>query len=408
MRLLRSGYRLFARNRYRISNIGSSAGRALSVLVASVWLFHGLYAKLLDGIPRHRLIVQSLPGLAGAPGHFLVLLIGAAEVALAGWVLSGLRPRLAAATQTVLLLAMNLAELTWARTHLLFPVALIPVNLIFLSLAWLAAEAQVRRSAGKAGRLAVPLHLLQRHPLPIDAFFDHCLVLTYAFPEKILRPLLPPGLTLDTHNGLGFVAVAMVQTRDLRPAGLPRCLGQDFFLTGYRVFVKFKRPDGRTVRGLRILRSDTDRRRMVTGGNLLTHYNYRKCDAIVAAGEDRLEVAISTPHGAADLHAVADLSAPPRLPFGSPFKTAAEARRFAGPLPFTFDCEPQTHSIIAIRGVRENWSPRLVDVDVRQLNFFNAEPFRRARPILASAFYVRGIPYRWERGVRYPLTPETS
>jgi hypothetical protein len=103
---------------------------------------------------------------------------------------------------------------------------------------------------------------------------------------------------------------------------------------------------------------------------------------------------------------MADLKAPPRLPAGSPFKTLRDARRFAGPLPFTFDYESQTHSIIAIRGVRERWEPRLVDVDVRQANFFNHGPFRRAKPILASAFYVQDIPYRWERGVRYALAKE--
>jgi len=56
-------------------------------------------------------------------------------------------------------------------------------------------------------------HLLQRHPLPVKARFSHSLVLTYALPEKLLLPLLPPGLILDTFEGFGFLAVAMVQTR---------------------------------------------------------------------------------------------------------------------------------------------------------------------------------------------------
>jgi SAM-dependent methyltransferase len=57
--------------------------------------------------------------------------------------------------------------------------------------------------------------------------------------------------------------------------------------------------------------------------------------------------------------------------------------------------------------VRENWSPRLVSVDVSRLSFFEHDPrFRGVRPTLASAFHVRDIDYRWERGVRHPLTPE--
>ena len=61
------------------------------------------------------------------------------------------------------------------------------------------------------------------------------------------------------------------------PPGMPAALGQDFFLAGYRVFTTFRAPTGRRLRGLRILRSDANRARMVTGGNLLTHYNYHRC-----------------------------------------------------------------------------------------------------------------------------------
>ena len=65
------------------------------------------------------------------------------------------------------------------------------------------------------------LHLLKRHPLPVSAFFRHSLVLTYAFPRNVLEPLLPSGLTLDTHGDLGFLAIALVETEHLRPASCP-------------------------------------------------------------------------------------------------------------------------------------------------------------------------------------------
>ncbi len=66
------------------------------------------------------------------------------------------------------------------------------------------------------------LYLLKRHLVPVEAEFGHCLVLTYALPARILAPLLYPGLTLDTYGDYGFLAVAMVETRRLRPAFLPR------------------------------------------------------------------------------------------------------------------------------------------------------------------------------------------
>ena len=373
-----------------------NARRIAAALVASVWLYHGVVNKLLGASPRHLLIVQTVPGLAGRTGEVVLALVAVAEIAIAAWVLSGVRPRTCAAVQTIALLAMNVTELTFARDHLLWPAMLLPANLVFLAVAWFAAA-------------GFPAHRLRRHPFPVVAHFDDSLVLTYALPARVLEPLLPPGLSLDTYDGFGFVAVAMVRTRGLRPAFVPRIFGKDFTLTGYRIFTKFKTPTGRTLRGLRILRSDADRACMVRGGNLLTHYNYRKCDATISSSPDRLALSIRTPDGSADVDVSADLSRTDQLPTDSPFRTLHDARRFAGPLPWTFDHEPETNSIVAIKGVRENWSPRLVHADVRRLSFFDHDVrFRGVTPILASAFHVRDIDYRWERGIRHPLTPETS
>lgn len=247
-------------------------------------------------------------------------------------------------------------------------------------------------------------HLLQRHPLPVKAWFRHSLVLTYALPEEVLAPLLPPGLLLDTFEGFGFVAVAMVQTRRLRPAFLPAVFGQDFFLAGYRVFARFRTADGRLLRGLRILRSDTNRRKMVWGGNLLTHYQYRLAEVVVDEAVETLEIKIKTPRAEADVEVTAQLDKPMTAPpAGSPFGDLHQARLFAGPLPFTFDYEKQTHSIIVIEGVRESWKPVPVPVEVRRLSFLEHPPFNATKPILANAFHIRDIAYSWKRGVRHPL-----
>ena len=239
------------------------------------------------------------------------------------------------------------------------------------------------------------LQMLKRHPLAITAFFRHALVLTYALPQEILRPLLPPGLLLDTYGNYGFIAIAMVQTEALRPAGLPRIVGQDFFLAGYRLFARY-----RSLRGLRILRTASDHRFMVFAGNLLTRYNYSHADVAVSESAERLEIEIQTPRAAADLHVIADMaSAPAALPGGSPFKSLKEARRFAGPLPYTFEYESGTDSMIIIKGVRRKWNPQPVQVDVLRNTFFDQSLFCQAKPILANAFHVRNIPYRWQRGV---------
>lgn len=62
---------------------------------------------------------------------------------------------------------------------------------------------------------------LRRHPFPVVARFERVVAVSFAFPEEILRPLVPSGLEIDTHEGLGFVTVALVWTKNLRPAGFP-------------------------------------------------------------------------------------------------------------------------------------------------------------------------------------------
>jgi uncharacterized membrane protein YphA (DoxX/SURF4 family)/uncharacterized protein YqjF (DUF2071 family) len=369
-------------------------GELVAWLVGIVWLVHGGYNKLLGGSPRHLAIVQAVHGFDGTTGVYVLAIVGVLEVCIGLWVVTGFAPRLCAVTQTLVLVSMNVIELTFARHLLLWPAGLIPVNLLFLTLAWIAA------STGRHRWLRVRL---RRHPVPIEAHFRDCLTLTYALPAAVLRPLLPPGLELETRDGFGFMAIALVQTEALRPAGLPAGFGQDFFLSGYRVFTRFRSSEGRSIRGLRILRSDTDRRRMVVGGNLLTHYHYRHCRATIDPSPDRVRVTVETRDGRGDLILEASQHRA-TLPAGSPFESWKEARYFAGPLPFTFEYEEETHSIIAIQAARRRWKPTPIAVDVRRVGFFNQPYFQGCTPLLAAAFRVEDIDYRWERGVRFPLS----
>lgn len=250
------------------------------------------------------------------------------------------------------------------------------------------------------------LSRLRRHPFPVEARFEHCLVLAYAVPEAELEPLLPPGLRVDAWNGLGFLAAAFVQTRGLRPKRFPAWAGRDFFLSGYRVFTRFATARGRTLRGLRILRSDTDSRVMSWSGNLLTHYNYKPCRATIEVQDGRLGIEVDSADGQADVSLVADLAGEQGLPPGSPFPSLREARKFAGPLPFTFDHDEATGGMVVIEGQRPHWDPRPVPVTVRRLGFLHTLGLDHAR--LANAFAVHDVPYGWKRGVLEPIAGPAS
>lgn len=247
------------------------------------------------------------------------------------------------------------------------------------------------------------MYLLQRHRMPIKAHFDSSLVLAYALPIAALQPFLPPGLVLDTYKEFGFLSIALVHTSDLRPAFVPRGWGIRYYLCGYRIFTRYRTRAGQTLRGLKVLRSDTNRRSLRIFGNLLTHYAYELSSWNVRRTESSFEVQVSTPDHRGDLHVEANIQGPPKLPEGSPFEDLRDAQEFAGPLPFTFDYEQQTDSMIRVEGVRQQWNPRPVLVKVYRNAFLEQEAFRKAGAVLANAFFLEDVPYAWRRGIREKL-----
>jgi uncharacterized protein YqjF (DUF2071 family) len=244
---------------------------------------------------------------------------------------------------------------------------------------------------------------LKRHPLAIEAFFEHSLVLTFAFEPAALQSLLPPGLVLDTCEGSAFLAIALVRTRALRPQGWPAFLGRDFFLSGYRLFVRFRSGKRRYLRGLYVLRSDANSAGLVHLGNLLTHYRYRLAQVTTHRTAEYIDVRVRTLGSEADLDLRADLTAHSgRPPASSPFRDLETARKYSGPLPYTFDYEAETHGIVVVKGVRKVWNPRPLDVDLRQVAYLERQ-FPNTPVRLANAFLVENVPYRWKPGRLVPL-----
>jgi Uncharacterized conserved protein (COG2071) len=241
-----------------------------------------------------------------------------------------------------------------------------------------------------------PMLLLHRHPFPVVAFFEKVLAVSFAFPEGVVRALVPDGLEIDGYNGFGFVTVALVWTRRLRPAGFPAFLGRDFFLAGYRVFTRLREPSGRRLRG--ILRSETDSHRMVWMGNWLTRYNYRYVNVTMRDDGSEKSVETARDDGTQTLFLSYDADgndAP--LPEGSPFPDWHTARLFAGPMPFTFSPEADGRFVV-IEGRRTEWVPRPVRILKWDVSLFHESPLRDAEPILANAFVVENVNYRWEKG----------
>lgn len=243
------------------------------------------------------------------------------------------------------------------------------------------------------------MDFFKTHPFAVEAFFDSSVVLTFAVPREKLQKLIPDCLSLDTfEEKWAFIAVAMVQTRSLRPKGFPNFLGNDFFLIGYRIFVRYENIAGKSLRGLYIIKSETNKKKMELLGNIFTHYNYTTTDVtekskgsnrLIYSKKSNFEVFIEQSESEVE------------IPKDSPFKNWKDARKFAGPLPNTFTYNKNENTILIIEGVRKNWKPK--PIKVKQFYFEFIDLLNIENIVLANAFEIKNIPYYWKKGRKEKL-----
>jgi hypothetical protein len=102
----------------------------LNYFTATVWIFNGLFCKVLNLVPRHQQIVARI--LGDDYSRPLTFLIGLSEITMAIWVLSRLWTRLNAVTQILVIATMNVLEfivvpdlLLWGKANAIFAVMFI-------------------------------------------------------------------------------------------------------------------------------------------------------------------------------------------------------------------------------------------------------------------------------------------
>lgn len=92
--------------------------KVLTFLIAMVWFINGLFAKVLNFVPRHEQIVSRVLGDEYAA--LIIKSIGIAEIFMAMWILSRVKSRLNAFVQISLVATMNVLEFAVARDLLLW------------------------------------------------------------------------------------------------------------------------------------------------------------------------------------------------------------------------------------------------------------------------------------------------
>lgn len=238
------------------------------------------------------------------------------------------------------------------------------------------------------------MNFLKNHPFSVEAFFDSSLVLTFAVPKEQIKSFIPECLELDTfQDKWAFVAVAMVQTSGLRPKGFPKFLGNNFFLIGYRIFVRYTNNTRKRLRGLYIIKSETDKKKMEFFGNIFTHYNYTTTDIQQTTNENFRT--IKSEQSKFEI-TIAQTDNEIQIPENSPFSEWKEARKFAGPLPHTFTFNKADKTVLIIEGVRQNWKPEPVKISSYNFEFLNNLKLQNV--VLANAFEIKNIPYYWKKG----------
>ena len=103
-------------------------------VIGSVWIFHGLYSKLLNGIPRHQKIVGRVIGNKFA--GFATKAVGLCEVLVGVWVFTGWERSSCAVVQTVAIVSMNVLEILLAGDLLISAIGMVALNAGFLTLVW--------------------------------------------------------------------------------------------------------------------------------------------------------------------------------------------------------------------------------------------------------------------------------
>lgn len=239
------------------------------------------------------------------------------------------------------------------------------------------------------------MSLLQKHPFAVSAYFTSSTVLTFAIPKDELSRMIPPCLELDTYKDQwAFIAIAMVQAKNLRPKGFPEWIGRSFFLAGYRIFVRYQNKKGKRLRGLYILKSETDKKSMAYLGNIFTNYRYDTIDILLE--KNNTNTIIRSKKSGFEIE-YNDQVVDPEQSENSFFSDWKTARRFAGPLPFTFSYDTEKNKVMIVEGVRQNWKPKPIKIINYKFDWLQKLNFSSIQ--LASAFQIKEIPYYWKKGV---------
>ena len=255
-------------------------------------------------------------------------------------------------------------------------------------------------------------------PIVMKGRLADCVLMSYRTPAHTVRRLLPRGMELVTRGGWAFWNVVACRVEAMRPVRTPACLGVTYNHVAYRLLVRARTADGRTLDGLYFVRSDADSALLGRFGNLLTDFRFHPARVELSNGRDAaadvLTLAVQGSEERADaLVRIAPADATvAALDRESPFRSAADAAQFLKyrPLGLSIDLDGRYVHLAEVTRDESAWRERPVRVIEAHWKFFDA--LGQDDVHLERATRVDPLDYRWRLGrrarVAAPLAPRPT
>lgn len=230
----------------------------------------------------------------------------------------------------------------------------------------------------------------------IRGVIERRILVNYRLDAKVARWLAPAPFRPWLVNGYGMAGVCLIRLRNVRPRGLPACVGLSSENAAHRLAVEWE-DQGKMRRGVYIWRRDTSSRiNRLAGGTLFPGVH---CSALFSAEDagDRLSICMESLDGQASLALEARPAA--ALPTTSAFGRLETADAFFRAGAVGYSAARKWGELESMQLETFNWQMQPLAVDRVRSRFF--DNLARRSPGAAefdSAFLMRQIEHQWRAG----------
>ncbi|MFC4766097.1 DUF2071 domain-containing protein [Effusibacillus consociatus] len=245
---------------------------------------------------------------------------------------------------------------------------------------------------------------MRLNPFTMLGQLDGCLLFMYCCPADKVRHLVPQCLELVTYKGNAIIGVVVSRLKHMRPWPLPKWTGIGYRHVAYRIYVEYTPPGQEPIQGLYFLRSEANNPLMKKAGNLLTDFRFHLADITLAKADRTIDFKIeNSDDGLGNARARLSLEDVNELPPTSIFSSVEEALHVLHYEPYGIFVDQRRKKVNVVKVTRDEsqWRERTIrQKDAVWTYWDHIIPEGLVHQLTV---WVDSIPYRWERGVEYPI-----